>query len=299
MTARPPEVERLLELLADRATGGLAEVDRAELERLLSRYPEYADADPISDAVGEYLAASITGGKPGTAVLNPAIIDRLEFLGKGVAALNRERDSAALRLSPHSQNGSTRTAATSVAADPLKFPGTQARKASLSSRLGWVAAAAALLLAITAWYPRLAGTGPGTGGTRQLTLAELLLEAGTTSTPLSATENPLAAGVAGEIVWNTRLQTGFVRLASFPENDPAKNQYQLWIFDKSRDEKYPVDGGVFNIAKGPASSAEIIIPIDAKLQVRDPALFAITTEQPGGVVVTDRKGILGVASPTP
>ena len=37
----------------------------------------------------------------------------------------------------------------------------------------------------------------------------------------------------------------FVNLAA---NDPQQNVYQLWIFDAHQDEKYPVDGGIFNVA---------------------------------------------------
>ena len=36
----------------------------------------------------------------------------------------------------------------------------------------------------------------------------------------------------------------------------------------------------------PAGQTEVLIPIDAKLAVVDPKAFAITAEQPGGVVVS-------------
>jgi hypothetical protein len=41
---------------------------------------------------------------------------------------------------------------------------------------------------------------------------------------------------------------------------------------------------VFDVPRG---ADELIVPIDAKLAVNDPAVFAITLEQPGGVVVSD------------
>ena len=69
-----------------------------------------------------------------------------------------------------------------------------------------------------------------------------------------------------------------------PVNEPSDEQYQLWIFDKNQDEKTPVDGGVFDIA----SEGEVIVPIRAALKVRDPYLFAVTVEKPGGVVVSSR-----------
>ena len=73
-------------------------------------------------------------------------------------------------------------------------------------------------------------------------------------------------------------------IRGLPINDRAKEQYQLWIIDPSRDEK-PVDGGVFDIA----SVGESIVAIQAKLRVDRPTVFAIRVEKPGGVVVSDQK----------
>jgi hypothetical protein len=82
-----------------------------------------------------------------------------------------------------------------------------------------------------------------------------------------------------------------MRLQGLAANDPGVVQYQLWIFDKARDAKYPVDGGVFDVTGG-----EVVVPIVAKLHVEQPTLFAVTVERPGGVVVSDRKRIAIVAS---
>jgi len=82
-----------------------------------------------------------------------------------------------------------------------------------------------------------------------------------------------------------------MRLSGLPANRSAAEQYQLWIVDPSRDER-PIDGGVFDI---PAGVDEVIVPIDAKLRAADPKAFAITLEQPGGVVVSD--GPLLVVAP--
>jgi anti-sigma-K factor RskA len=95
---------------------------------------------------------------------------------------------------------------------------------------------------------------------------------------------PTAAGyeaVTGDVVWSQSRQQGYLRLANMPVNDPARTQYQLWIVDPERDTR-PVDGGVFNVSAG----AEVVIPIQAKLQIVAPKAFAITAEQPGGVVVS-------------
>ncbi|MBA3441043.1 MAG: hypothetical protein H0T92_14355 [Pyrinomonadaceae bacterium] len=61
------------------------------------------------------------------------------------------------------------------------------------------------------------------------------------------------------------------------------------MFDRQQDERYPVDGGIFDV-KGTAG--EIIVPIEAKIAVREPTLFALTVERPGGVVVSSRERLL-------
>ncbi len=95
---------------------------------------------------------------------------------------------------------------------------------------------------------------------------------------------PTAAGyerVTGDVVWSQSRQRGYLRLANLPVNNPARTQYQLWIVDPERDTR-PVDGGVINVSV----AGEVIIPIQAKLLIRSPKAFAITAEQPGGVVVS-------------
>jgi anti-sigma-K factor RskA len=74
-------------------------------------------------------------------------------------------------------------------------------------------------------------------------------------------------------------------------NDPTEHQYQLWIFDGERDERYPVDGGVFNV---PAGAAEVVVPIRAAVLVHAAKAFAITIEKPGGVVVSEREHVVAL-----
>ncbi len=97
--------------------------------------------------------------------------------------------------------------------------------------------------------------------------------------------------VDGEVLWSTRLQKGFMVLKGVPVNDPMVRQYQLWIIDPERDPDAPVDGGVFDVTR----TGEVIIPIDAKLKVLEPAAFAITAEKPGGVVKSKQEVVLAVA----
>jgi anti-sigma-K factor RskA len=98
--------------------------------------------------------------------------------------------------------------------------------------------------------------------------------------------------VAGDVVWDSESQTGYLRFTGLAPNDPGAFQYQLWIFDANQDERYPVDGGVFNI---PAGQTEVVIPIDPKIAVRTPMMFAVTMERPGGVVVSAREHIVALA----
>ncbi|MEL7447886.1 MAG: anti-sigma factor [Pseudomonadota bacterium] len=111
----------------------------------------------------------------------------------------------------------------------------------------------------------------------------LLAVEGTVTVEWAPPETADYASVRGDVVWNDERQEGYMLLSGMPVNDPGVTQYQLWVVDPARDAN-PVDGGVFDI---PAGAREVIIPIDAKLAVRNPAAFAITREKPGGVVVSD------------
>ena len=83
-----------------------------------------------------------------------------------------------------------------------------------------------------------------------------------------------------------------MRLAGLAVNSPDEFQYQLWIFDEERDERYPVDGGVFDMPAG-GGAAEVVVR--ATLDVAEPTLFAVTVEEPGGVVVSSRDRIATIA----
>jgi hypothetical protein len=100
--------------------------------------------------------------------------------------------------------------------------------------------------------------------------------------PWSGPREPGYENVRGEVVWSDAQQRGYMRLAGLPANDATAAQYQLWIVDPERSAQ-PVDGGVFNM---PSGAGEVLIQITAKLAVDEPTVFAITLEQPGGVVVS-------------
>ena len=164
-----------------------------------------------------------------------------------------------------------------------------AQKARPAPRWNWGwATAAALVLVLFATSLIDLDTTPTFEASREELLAD---SSGTVLLSWATPEDPEFAQVRGDVVWNDERQEGYMLLTGMPVNDPATSQYQLWVVDPDRDGN-PVDGGVFDIPHG---ASTVVIPIDAKLAVDDPVLFAITREQPGGVVVS-KEPLLVVAS---
>ncbi len=159
--------------------------------------------------------------------------------------------------------------------------------------MGWWAAAACLLVALFIGN-RAAQMRPTAAPSPQAMRAELLARADSIRITWTATADPNAGAVSGDLVWNPATQRGVMRFVGMTRNDPVAHQYQLWIFDAERDERYPVDGGVFDV---PAGATEVLVPIRAVLPVRRAKLFAVTLEKPGGVVVSRREHILVTAQP--
>jgi len=130
----------------------------------------------------------------------------------------------------------------------------------------------------------------------QLSAAALLSELRADSTvrrvAWAPSEDPAAASVEGEVWWDAVRQRGVLRIRGLVPNDPRLAQYQLWIVDADRDARYPVDGGVFDIL----SNGEVLVMIDARVPVRRATLFAVTLEQPGGVVVSTRERLVLTAA---
>jgi hypothetical protein len=157
----------------------------------------------------------------------------------------------------------------------------------------WLAAAACLLVAAGAvwfaWQRQQATPIISPADARSSLLAST-----TDAKPIawSATADANATGASGDVVWSTAQQRGYMRFVGLAANDPKQFQYQLWIFDKNRDDKYPVDGGVFDVS----STGEVIVAISPKLHVSDATLFAVTVERPGGVVVSKRERIVVTAA---
>lgn len=173
----------------------------------------------------------------------------------------------------------------------------------LREMMGWFAAIAATAFAIAGWIPSRNENGSreisrvGIAQQTSLDRSALLASADdlirvSWTRPGDASSSPPTNDL-GDVVWSPKFQKGYMRIQGLGRNDPSVEQYQLWIMDPSRDSK-PVDGGVFNIDQ----DGEIVLPIQAKLEVGQPTLFAITVEKPGGVVVSDqsRLPLLAVVS---
>ncbi|MCU0616051.1 MAG: anti-sigma factor [Gemmatimonadaceae bacterium] len=168
---------------------------------------------------------------------------------------------------------------------------------------GWLAAAASL--AVWASGSRAATAPAATNTTVSVTPASaddarldaaalvalrtaLLADSTSLRRTWAPSTDPAARGAGGDLVWNAAQQRGVMRFTGLVPNDPRVAQYQLWIVDASRDARYPVDGGVFDVT----DSGEVLVLITPRLPVDRPTLFAITLERPGGVVVSSRERLV-------
>jgi len=265
MNSRPlPRDERLLDLLTTQATEGLEPREAEELEQALRKI----DANGL-DTQGLALAA---------AALEVGAVEaagEVEAMPDSLAALVTEegRKRVAADASRHAAEGSD--AAAIPARDHAGW------KLLSSATLGWLTAAATIVLAVTVILITVTDRGePDPTVARK----DLLQSAEDAVVAPWAQKRPGFADVRGNVVWSDSRQQGYMLLTNMPVNDPTQKQYQLWIVDPQRDEQ-PVDGGVFNVRE----QGTVIIPIQAKLPVSDPRAFAITVEQPGGVVVSENE----------
>ena len=273
---QPDEV--LVDLLVKQVTEGLSPAEQRELDVMDGAVASEILRDLERAAAAVSLAA---GAHP--AAMPEALKLRLQRQADAFAApLGR---SAAAPIQPR-------------AAPPSRRP------AGSSGAAGWWAAAACLLLAIFGWLrtptaPPVASP----GGAPPVPVAQvppspaeeraaLLARADAVKLALGATKDPAAAGVTGDVVWDPTSQRGFIRFVGLMPNDPAVHQYQIWIFDANRDQRYPVDGGVFDI---PANRSEVVVPIHAAVPVGLAKAFAVTVEKPGGVVVSSREHVVALA----
>ena len=281
-----PREERLIELLCDVALAPLAPAEEAEVHGLLLEAGSRGswEQETLERAAA---ALSVAGSLHPRETMPAQLLARLEQ--QALEALG----TAGIPLAP---------SATSPTPAAPPVPIARARRWPVA--VAWIAAAACLLLAIGSWLRprevvvtkevRVPAPSPPASVAPAPRLPEaerreLLAREGTVQWAWSATKEAAAKNAGGDVVWNQQEQRGFMRFHGLAKNDPSASQYQLWIFDQKRDARYPVDGGVFDVDD---ATGDVIVPIHARIPVRDPSLFAVTVENPGGVVVSKREHIV-------
>jgi len=269
-----PEHDRLMDLLADEATVGLSEHEHAELEALCLRH---------TDVPRECMQ------------LAAANLDVLLFSGPA-SRLEPMPEHVRARIAPPPTRAKV---AVDADRDLAAYRLPQSPVLARSSRLGWLAAAACLGLAVIGWWPRLAA-GPSdypvAGVARIESLAavdRLKASAGDVLvTRFDRGPDPTAAASEAKLYWSPSRQEGYMVFRGLKANDPRVEQYQLWIFDPERDERHPVHGGVFDI---PVGQETVVVKVEPRLTVPKANTFVVTVERPGGVWVSDRKRIPAIA----
>jgi hypothetical protein len=310
MSGLAPEIARLTELAVERMLGELSAEEAQEYDRLRARHPEF-DAFELERAAAALHLASGVRPEPIPARLRSQLAaDATDFFGaawrtgylrEGQAPkkANRRLDGAWLAAAACLllavavwivrptrvilQNGAVaqlpRPPAPAVPATTVPatiVPATVVPPTVVPATVA-TAEPAAVAAATDPAAQRAALLASG---------AHLLQRAWRAGT------DPAGLMVSGDIVWDPATQTGYMRFVGLRRNEPNAEQYQLWIFDARRDERYPIDGGVFDISGAKDGD---VIPIRAKLSVGVPLLFAVTIERPGGVVVSDRTRIAALA----
>ncbi|MHC4217596.1 MAG: anti-sigma factor domain-containing protein [Planctomycetota bacterium] len=250
-------LERVNDLLADRATQRLSAAESAELISQLASSPEVDEHAFDRAAAAVDLSSVASAYEP----LPPSVRARVDQ-----RAIEWLAQRKGLRMA---DTGSTGPDVESSGPTPAPR-----KPRGAISWMPWLAAAACFALAVTSWWP-------SRGDAPLSAQREVLLSQPGTRT-IAWAGNDL--GVTGDVVWNGAQQNGFLRISGLAVNDPAAIQYQLWIFDDVRraySDDVAVDGGVFDIDR---ATGDVIIPIRSKLHVSQPFLFAVTTEPPGGVI---------------
>jgi len=265
---KPPD-EAMLDLLIKQVTEGLSPEEQRELD-VLDNEAASAYARDLEHAAAAISVAGTGHPEPMPAALRARVEARLQAAMSATAGAG-EREGR-------------------EASSTVRSIGT-ARRARTRGAAGWWAAAACLLLAVLGWLRSPPAQGPDAAATPAQQREALLASPGALKIQLEATAEPAAAGAKVDVVWDPRSQRGFARFVGLKPNDPAQHQYQLWIFDGDRDQRYPVDGGVFNV---PANADQVVVPIRAQLPVHAAAAFAVTIERPGGVVVSGREHVVAI-----
>lgn len=261
-----PAEDRLQDLLATYAVQELTPTEHAELTALLAEVDGVTAEEFETAAAAMHLAMTQTNESLPDGLADKVLSDATDFFEERTP-LPQGQSAPARPVSP---------------ASTVRSSGIRMREL-----LAWATAAIAIVFAVMK-PPTVIELPDPQPRPAPMSIAEsrdlLLEDADTIKRDWQATPDPTAANASGEIVWNTKKQQGFMRIADLEKNDPTKSQYQLWIFDT--DQEHPIDGGVFDITDG-----EQLIPIDPKIAASEVFQFAVTIEKPGGVVVSKKERI--------
>lgn len=316
-----PRRERLLDLLADRATVGLSAAEEAELQLLTHDLGERID-ESLERAAAR-LSLSVVG-RPATYGAMPAdLFQKLVAAGDEWSRASVEPVNFGAEL-PSLMEGLIPERPVVVAKIGF-WP--RARK-TWPTWGGWVAAAASLSFAFLVSRPPspvapVATVAQVPAPARAVAMAELpiqtriegepvlarhevesavpvlavavaspvegldrLVEAEPDVLKVSAVATSVlgeqSANVEAEFTWSESARRGFLTVAGLPPTD-ASRQYQVWVRDGERAEPHPINGGLFDIA---SDGPRWVIPIEPRLTVFRPAGFEVTTERAGGVVIS-------------
>jgi hypothetical protein len=289
----PPNVEnRMIELLADRALGSLSheypELDTDVLDMAAAAVDlayEAAPFEPLPAALASRVEEALAAERRQATVVDPrpAAIES----SRRTMPLAPASPPVASSVAPASPSPSGSPSPAEASSPAGRGPAAARARARWSplAYVGWAAAAVFFLVSAGLFRAAHPPTMPLANER-----ARLMAEEGTLQTSFAALKDAAAAGAQGDVVWSTREQRGFMRFRGLAANprDASGWVYQLWIFDANQDERFPIDGGVFDIDP---QTGDVLVPIQAKLRVIKPQAFVITIEKPGGVVVSKRERV--------
>lgn len=286
-TPQPDRTDRLLNLLAEQAGSGLSDAQQSELDALLRESLDHSagEFELAAAALAEGFAAEVVEAMPAHL--------RERCIGAARAVLSEAPAGPVVPVTA-----------------PLRFSAPR-QPARSGLQVGWLAAAACLVVAVFGWLPRSSVSVPTnpwintTSGARTIfEERQAFIEAHADAIIWDfAKWGDEYANVEGDVVWDPASNVGYMRFKGLPANDPKRERYQLWIVDAARGtplEVPPVDGGLFDIGQGDgAGEGEWVVRFRARLPVEDVFGFGVTVESPEGVVISDqsRKAVIAVGPP--
>ena len=282
--------ERMLDLLTDQILFGLNEEESAELKELENLFPELKNDNSLELTAGAIGLTNLNELEPMPDHL------RTKILADANAFFAKEKSAKVLPFQPQLREVETENIGEEIQ-QTFEFE----PKRPFLQWLGWAfAGLACIALAFSIW----------TNLQKPTVIERVKIEPPPVLTISDQYNNLLASAkdlkkttwvnpandkeTLGEVIWSEAEQKGFMKFKGLSVNDVNKEEYQLWIFDETQDPKTPIDGGVFDIKE----NGEVLIPIKANLKFKNPKLFAITREKPGGVMVSDRERMAAIAKVT-